>query len=194
MTRFTPRPGPQQRTPTVAPQSTHAEVIESLIHPTYWLLFGLPWPGGSDPAEAAIAVAPSIIPRTGLGGDARDMLRVADAYADCTAVQAVFLSDLTRWLDRHGSTWFSRGTDWEVGKDELVSGGALALYFVLSQVGHLILCDASRHGATLHYSERTEQVTPTQRQHLRSALEQRLLVDWPDYVHGLLTQGKIRLS
>jgi hypothetical protein len=44
-----------------------------LLHPGYWLMFGLPWPGGPGPAEATVALAPSIISRDELGDDARDI-------------------------------------------------------------------------------------------------------------------------
>lgn len=142
-----------------------------------------------------VALVPAIIPRAGLSGDARDILNVADVYAQCTPVRAVFFSDLTLWLDRHGSTWSSRGTDWEAGQHELVDGGSTpALYFALDQVGYAILCDASREGVTLHYPDRTERVTPMRRQDLRTALENELVTQWPDYIHGLITRNKIRVT
>jgi hypothetical protein len=167
-------------------------MTNEVLHPRYWLLFGLPWPGGPGPAEASVAFAPPTIPRDDLGGDARDILAVADAYAEGVPSKVVFFSDLTLWLDGHGSDWPGRGTDWEEGKDELLNSPIPALYVTLTQVGHSVLCDASRQGMTLHYPDRTERITPTQRQEFRSALEERLLADWPDYIRRLIDDGKLR--
>lgn len=156
-------------------------MTDQLLHPSYWLLFGLEWPGGEDPAEAAVVFAPPSIPRHQLGRDARDILAVADAYVNAIPGKVVFLSDLTRWLDHHGDTWFSRGTDWETGKDELLDLHIPAVWIALTRLGHIILCDASRDDVTLHYPDHTEQITPTQRQACRASIENGLADDWPDY-------------
>jgi hypothetical protein len=92
-------------------------MTNEVLHPRYWLLFGLPWPGGSEPAEASVALAPPTIPRDDLGGDARDVLAVADVYAEGVSSKVVFFSDLTLWLDGHGSDWPSRETHSETGKE-----------------------------------------------------------------------------
>jgi hypothetical protein len=149
-------------------------------------MFGLPWPGGPGPAEATVALAPSIISRDELGDDARDILDVADAYAECTPSKLVFFSDLTLWLDCHGSDWGARRTDWEAGVDELIGGPFPALYFALDQVSHAILCDASRQGLILYYRDGSEQVTPVRRQELRSVLEGQLGAEWPAYIRRVL--------
>jgi len=94
ISRFTARRARQDPLSGLAPESTHAGVTEPLLHPRYWLFFGLPWPGGPGPAQATVAIAPPTIPRAGLSGDAREILAVADAYAKCTPVKVVFLSDL----------------------------------------------------------------------------------------------------
>lgn len=163
-----------------------------LLYPRYWLLFGLPWPGGPDPAEAAVVFAPSIIPRGQLGHDAHDILAIADTYVDAIPGKVVFFSDLTLWLERHGDTWPNRGTDWEAGKDELLNLAIPAVWLALDRLSHLILCDATREGVTLHYPDHTEQITPTQRQALRTSIENGLAVGWPDYFRGRIITNEIQ--
>jgi hypothetical protein len=46
---------------------------DELLYPAYWLVHGLEWPGGSV-AEAAIAVAPGMIPRDQVSPDAFQVL------------------------------------------------------------------------------------------------------------------------
>jgi hypothetical protein len=91
MSRFNTRRGRREQTPGLAPQPGHAGVIALLMRPGYWLLFGLPWPGGSKPAAAVIALAPPIISRAGLSDDASDILSVADAYASLKGAALVVL-------------------------------------------------------------------------------------------------------
>jgi hypothetical protein len=103
------------------------------------MLFGLPWPDDQEQqAEAALAIAPPIIPRSILRGDSLDIVTVADAYVKAipAEINVVFFSDLTLWLDHHGSTCSSRGTDWEAGKEQLLNSDVAALYLTLSHLAH----------------------------------------------------------
>jgi hypothetical protein len=170
-------------------------MTDLLRYPGYWLLFGLPWPDDQQQqAEAALAIAPLIIPRGMLGGDSLDILTVADAYvkASPAEINVVFFSDLTLWLDHHGSTWSSRGTDWEAGKEELVNSDVAGLYLTLSHLAHTILCDASRQGVTVYYRDGTEHITPAHRQDLRAMIANRLAADWPGYINRCVSSGKVR--
>ena len=47
-----------------------AGISEQVAEPDYWLVAGLDWPGGSELAEAAFAVAPGLMPREALSYDA----------------------------------------------------------------------------------------------------------------------------
>jgi hypothetical protein len=170
-------------------------MADPLRYPGYWLLFGLPWPDDQrQQAEAALAVAPPIIPRSILGGDSLDILTVADAYVKASSAESnvVFFSDLTLWLDHHGSTWSSRGTDWEAGKEELLNSEVAALYLTLSHLAHTILCDASRNGTIVYYRDSTVQITPAHRQDLRTMIANRLSADWPDYINRMVSSGRAR--
>jgi hypothetical protein len=39
-----------------------AGAVDGLLHPAYWLVIGLDWTGDEPMAEAAVAVAPGMIP------------------------------------------------------------------------------------------------------------------------------------
>ncbi|WP_404871010.1 helicase associated domain-containing protein (plasmid) [Kitasatospora griseola] len=89
----------------------------AVLQPRYWLAHALEWPQGESPyRECAQALAPPIIPRQMVSRDVADILAVADAYQnEHPTRRLVFFSDLTLWLDGHGSDWGQRGTDWEGG-------------------------------------------------------------------------------
>jgi hypothetical protein len=61
-----------------------------------------PWsaPEGQVFAEAAYALAPSLVPRDKVSRDAADVLDLAEAYVRATPGRTVFFSDLTLWLDQ----------------------------------------------------------------------------------------------
>ena len=50
--------------------SSRCAAVDELLHPAYWLVSGLEWQGDGELAEAAIAVAPGMIPRDALSHDA----------------------------------------------------------------------------------------------------------------------------
>ncbi len=65
------------------PRRADAAAPEELLNPAYWLVFGLEWPGAGDGgmAEAALAVAPGMIPRELVSRDSYQVLGCADLYA-----------------------------------------------------------------------------------------------------------------
>jgi hypothetical protein len=167
-------------------------MTSELLEPSCWLVFGLEWsaPEGQVFAEAAYALAPSLVPRDRVGRDAADVLDLAEAYVRATPGRTVFFSDLTLWLDQSQTTWHERGTNWEAAMDELVSSPIAALYLTISRRAHMILSDASRQGAVIYYPDgTTEQITPQERQAVHDALEQQLRRDWPPYMQSVLGRG-----
>ncbi|MFH9355340.1 hypothetical protein [Kitasatospora sp. NPDC017646] len=107
----------------------------------------------------------------------------------------MFFSDLTLWLDGHGSDWGQRGTDWEGGLRQLEDAPSPALYLTLSQYHHAILADSSRQGMKLYFGDGTvEQVTPEVREKARAFMQQTLERDWPGYIGGLIADGKLRTA
>jgi hypothetical protein len=57
-----------------------AAATEELLYPEYWLVSGVQWHGDGPTAEAAVAIAPGIIPRGALSRDALQVLGCADLY------------------------------------------------------------------------------------------------------------------
>jgi len=171
-------------------------IPESVLAPSYWLVYGLDWPAtGGDFRESVIAFAPSSTVRASLSLDALDVLEVADAFRLQLGLRTVFFSDLTLWLFKHGSSWGERWTDWEAGwKDIVDRSGAPAMYLGLSQLAHLIVCDASELGVTLHFTDGSpsRRVSAAERAAVRSDIEQELSRTWPAYIRNLVADGRLR--
>ncbi|MEV0030439.1 hypothetical protein [Nocardia sp. NPDC050793] len=146
------------------------------------MIYGLAWPAGeADSAEAAVAVAPSAVPRHVLSPAAADVLDLATAIARQNNWRTVFLADITRWLDTQQRTWGSIGIDYERVCFELTETPILQLFLTLSQLGHALLCDASRSGLTVHTPNGSWQAGLREREDLRTQLSATLARDWPAY-------------
>ncbi|MBH0781557.1 hypothetical protein [Nocardia bovistercoris] len=154
----------------------------SLVNPPYWLIYGLAWPAGeADFAEAAVAVAPTAVPRHVLSRAAADVFDLTIAIARQNNWRAVFLSDITQWLDTQQRTWADIGIDYEQVCNELSETPILQLFLTLSQLGYALLCDASRNGLTIHTANGTWQTGLRERDDLRAQLSDNLARDWPPY-------------
>ena len=134
---------------------------------------------GGDLAEAAVAVAPAVIPRDGLSYSAQQILGSAEVYTRKRAARVVFLSDLTRLLTRGGETWASLGVDWEAGLRELASGQFPAMFLSISERAYLILCDPSESA-------------PPELDLVRHAFAAQLETDWPAFIQQAFEEGRIR--
>lgn len=77
--------------------------IDRLLYPDHWLVIGLEWPGGPV-AEAALAIAPDMIPRSALSTAAAHVLWHADRYAHDHSMCVVFFADLTLRLTAFGTS------------------------------------------------------------------------------------------
>ena len=101
-----------------------ADAAVDLLYPSYWLVSGLEWQGDGELAEAAMAVAPGMIPRDALSHDARQVLGCADLYSRKHGQRVVFFSDLTRMFAEAGTSWSQLGVDWERALRELRPGNS----------------------------------------------------------------------
>ena len=119
--------------------------LKELLCPSYWLVSGLQWTGNGSTAEAAIAIAPSLIPRRGVSHDASQVLGCADLYASKYAQQVVFFSDLTRMFANAGTSWTELGVDWESALEELRTGPYPALLLTVSEQAHCLICSPAGH-------------------------------------------------
>lgn len=170
-----------------------------LLEPDGWLVLGLPWPEQTRDGwgECALAIAPQTIPRTLVSKGASTALDLAGGLARDPVDgpgKAVFFSDVTLWLDKQGKDWGALGIDYEAVIDELTKAPVPQLYMTLMQKAHAILCDASRDGLRLHYTNGdVEHVTPQVRADVHAAVATSLERDWPPYIQGLIDRGAIRI-
>lgn len=162
------------------------------LAPPGWLVLGLPWPAQTvnGYAECAAALAPQMIPTHLVSQSASDVLGLAAALATDTSEgpgKTVFFSDITRWLDGRAKAWPDLGIDHEAVIEELLSTPVPILFLSLSAVAHLVVCDASRQGAQVFYTDgRREHVTPQMRSDVHDGLTATLERDWPPYIQQLL--------
>ena len=178
------RPDPQ-------PDGTHAP--GELLRPAYWLVHGLPWPEGGSMAEAALAIAPGMIPRESLSRDAFQVLGCADRYASKHGSRVVFFSDLTRMFTAAGTSWAQLGIDWERALGELDDGPFPALFLTISQRAHIHVCNAATR-LMLYGPDGQEEATDAERQLVRQAIASQLTADWPPYMQQLIDTGRIRFA
>lgn len=148
-----------------------------LLNPASWLVHGLEWPGG-EMAEAALAVAPAVIPRDGLSYSAQQILGSADVFASKRGARVIFFTDLTRLLTRAGESWANLGVDWEAGLRELGSGQFPAIYLTISERAYLTMCGPSASADELEL--------------VRHAFAAQLEADWPPFIQAAFRAGRIR--
>lgn len=164
--------------------------IEWLLQPDYWLVSGLEWHGDGPVAEAAIAIAPGMIPRGVLSRDSDQVLTHADRYAKQEAVRVVFFADLTRALTLARTSWAELGIDWETALGDLLTGPYPSMYLTISEHAHGLLCSSA---VTINViSGKGVQPGNEERELVRQALAERLSADWPSYIRDLLSSGRLR--
>jgi hypothetical protein len=158
-----------------------------LLHPAYWLVLALPWPGGSV-AEAVLAIAPGMIPREPgdvLGDDAFQILAMADRYAGGRRKSVIFFSELTRTLTRAGTTWANHGIDWQSGLAELEHGEFPGLYMAISERAYMVICDPQVS---------TTQAFERDRDLVRASIAGKLGEDWPPFMCGVIDAAQAGMT
>ena len=173
--------------PTAEDLPDTTDDLNQLLHPPYWFVHALPWPGGHI-AEAAIAYAPITIPREGLSRDAQQILACADLTASRRRDRVIFVSDLTHLLAQGGASWNQLGIDWENGLQELADRGIPALYLTITEKAYAVIClpasqvlDTGAYVSRLGHDE-------GERSLVRRALAQQLENDWPSFAHLIVLQ------
>ena len=160
------------------PRRDDTLAADELLHPAYWLVHGLPWNGEGSLAEAALAIAPTMIPREAISPDAVQVLGCADLYARKHGSRVVFFSDLTRMFTAAGTSWAQLGVDWESALRELEDGPFPQLFLTISERAHLVICNP----ATDHLITRpdgAQEAAETGRELVRQAIASKLDADWP---------------
>lgn len=172
------------------------ELKERFIHPPFWMLFGLPWPDAdAEMAEAAMVLAPHCVRERDLSENAADILGFTRLYArEHPHRRMVFLTDVTRWLSRQDSGWPQVGVDFEGGLQELTRAPVLGMYVTVSWRAYMHLTNATLVSHTVHYLDGTSEVlTEEERERVRAALDDKIAVDWPDYIRSMLRMGRLTL-
>jgi hypothetical protein len=168
-----------------------AGLYGQLAEPAYWLVAGLEWPQGASPAEAAIAVAPDLIPREAVTRDTAQILGCADLYATTRASRVVFLSDLTRLITEAGRSWAGLGVSAHVALGELHDGPYPALVLAITERAHMLISDpAAGPGDTPWHDE--HELIYYERELIRHAITDKLAADWPAYMTGIVRAGRLR--
>jgi hypothetical protein len=166
---------------------------DDLMHPAYWLVHGLPWHGDGGMAEAAMAIAPEMIPRQTLSRDAVQILGCADLYARKHGTQVVFFSDLTRMFTAAGTSWAQLGVDWESALREIGDGPFARLFLTISERAHLFICDPATD-TVLTAPGGVQEAAEAERRLVRQAITGKLAADWPPYMQQIINAGSISLA
>ena len=168
-----------------------AAVTDDLLHPTHWLVSGLEWHGDGPTAEAAVAVAPGLIPRNVVSRDVYQVLGCADLYARKHRLSVVFFSDLTRMFAAAGTSWSDLGVDWESACRELHNGSFPAVYLTVDALAHLIICDPA---ARVDPSSARLEETADERELVRHAVAAQLAREWPAYMRSTAAAGRLAVA
>lgn len=157
-----------------------------------WLVMGLDWPTEQTMAEAAIAVSPQLTHEYVTDAehdrsrpwnpDVAGLLLVWQKAVAERPERVLFLSDLTDFLERHGTSWAELDVDWEAAQKDLnrrADRGAIpALWLTVSQLAHLLLCNTPRAKLTILTPGGPELLDMAEREQVRAALTTKLVEDW----------------
>ena len=175
------------------PRREGTRAADELLHPAYWLVHGLPWQSDGGMAEAAVAIAPGMIPRETLSRDAFQILGCTDLYARKHGTRVVFFSDLTRMFTTTGTSWAQLGVDWESALRELQDGPFPRLFLTISECAHLFICDPATD-TLLTVPGGAQEAAVAERRLVRQAITSKLATDWPPYMQQIINAGHSRLA
>jgi len=174
-------------------ETAPGDFTDQMLTPAYWLVAAMEWPVGPGPAEAAWAVAPSLIPRDTISPHAYQVLGCADQYAASSTARVVLFSDLTRLFTTAGTSWASLGVDWQSALDELRYGPHPAVLLAVNDRAHALICDPS---AELHQPGQDTEPGWVwhDRELLRQAIANQLTIGWPAYITNIIELGKLHIA
>jgi hypothetical protein len=162
---------------------------DEVADPAYWLVCGLEWASEGLTAEAAVAVAPGLVPRDVLSHHAYQVLGCADLYARKHGERVVFLSDLTRMFAMAGTSWAQLGVDWMAALQELRSGRFPAMFLTISERAYSLSCQPAAGSSAAYLG--SDDAEAGERQLARQAVARQLAADWPAYVRSMIESGRI---
>jgi hypothetical protein len=139
-------------------------------------------------AEAAVAVAPGMIPRDAVSNDVHQILGCADLYAAKHGERVVFFSDLTGMFTAAGTSWTELGVDWEAGLRELADGLFPLMFLTVSERAYLCICGPAARLAGGRDDSGAE------RERARQVIGRQLVADWRGYMGRMIAAGRVRLA
>ena len=170
-----------------------ADAPVDLLWPSYWLVSALEWQGDGV-AEAAMAVAPGMIPRDALSHDARQVLGCADLYSRKHGQRVVFFSDLTGMFAEAGTSWSQLGVDWERALRELSAGEFPVMLLTISERAYISICASAVRGVAITPDGGTDETADDDRELVRQAVTRQLVADWPVYVQRIVGARWVRAA
>jgi hypothetical protein len=171
-----------------------ADAAVDLLSPSYWLVSGLEWQGDGESAEAAMAVAPGMIPRDALSHDARQVLGCADLYSRKHGQRVVFFSDLTGMFAEAGTSWSQLDVDWERALRELSTGEFTVMLLTISQRAYISICNPAIPAVAITPDGGTDEAADDDRELVRQAFARQLGADWPLYMQGIVDAARVRTA
>lgn len=175
----------------VEADARRADAAVDLQSPSYWLVSGLEWQGDGELAEAAMAVAPGLIPRDALSHDARQVLGCADLYSRKYRQRVVFFSDLTRMFAEAGTYWAQLGVDWERALRELQAGVFPAMLLTISERAYISICASAVRGVAITPDGGTDETVDDDRELVRQAITRQLVAEWPPSMQSIIDGGRL---
>jgi len=170
------------------------DAAPELLHPSYWLVSGLEWQGDGELAEAAMAVAPEMIPRETLSHDARQVLGCADLYSRKHGQRVVFFSDLTRMFTEAGTSWSQLGLDWERALRELSTGEFPVMLLTISERAYISICNPAVRPLTIKPDGGTGEAADDDLEFVRRAITRQLAADWPPYMQSIIDARRVHTA
>jgi len=170
-----------------------ADAATDLLWPSYWLVSGLEWQGDGV-AEAAMAVAPGMIPRDALSHDARQVLGCADLYSRKHGQRVVFFSDLTGMFAEAGTSWSQLGVDWERALRELSAEEFPVMLLTISEGAYISICASAVRGMAITPDGGTDETADDDRELVRQAVTRQLVADWPVYMQRIVNARRVRTA
>jgi hypothetical protein len=146
-----------------------------------WLVVGLEWPDapGVAIAEAVLAVLPPVCPEYTGGAAAgnREVAGLLTVWGNAMAERperVLFLSDLTDFLERQGSSWQSIDIDWQAGVEELThrarTDAMPSVFLKVDRMAHLLLSHTPATTRILNTPRGQKVLDMSQREPVRKAI------------------------
>jgi hypothetical protein len=173
-----------------------AEIRKRFMFPPYWFVCPLEWPSIEvTMAEAAFSLAPTCVSRKGLPDNVADVLGFTELYArEHPSERMVWFTDVTRWMGTFGKSWNELVPDWEEALLTIPDLPILGLRMTISRRAYAHLVDAAETTTLYYTSGESEVLTREERWKVHEAFIGQMESDWPKFIDGMITSGRLTVS